>query len=342
MARIKSKKTKTSLLGRLLGMLAFLTGLVLAAAGAWFAAYANLPLSVSTPKDFVLEAGSFSKAAESLQAQGIIDDARMFTLLARVQWADKRIKAGSYGLTEPLSPQQLLKKLTAGDTAMVAVKIIEGWNWRQLKSALAAHPDLQHDATHLNEAELAALLQLPVASVEGQFFPDTYYISKGASEQQLLARAHRLLNQRLEQAWAKRAPELPLQDAQQALILASLVEKETGKAADRPMIAGVFVNRLRMGMRLQTDPSVIYGLGERFDGNLRRIDLETDTPYNTYTRSGLTPTPIAFVGDAALQAALQPAQTHALYFVAKGDGSSQFSSSLDEHNAAVRKYQLSR
>lgn len=341
MAR-KTNKSAVSPLGRVLGILVFLILLFVGAAGAWFWGYANTPLAVNTPTEFILEPGSFSKSAEQLQQQGIIDDARLFTLLARLEWADKRIKAGSYGLSEPTSPQQLLKKLTAGDTSMVTVKIIEGWNWRQLKTELAANPDLKHDATGLSDADLSTALQLPISSVEGQFFPDTYYISKGGSELQLLARAHRLMSKKLEIAWALRYSGTPLKDPQEALILASLVEKETGKPSDRPMIAGVFINRLKMGMRLQTDPSVIYGLGERYDGNLHRVDLETDTPYNTYTRTGLTPTPIAFVGEAALKAAVQPAQTHALYFVARGDGSSQFSGSLAEHNMAVRKYQLGK
>ncbi len=338
----KSHKVGGGVLGRMLGMLFLLAVLVAGGAATWLWGYANRPLAVKLPTDFVVEAGSFASAAAQLHKQGIIDDVEHFTLLARVQLADKRIKAGSYEINEPTTAQQLLKKLTAGDVSMLAIKIIEGRNWRQLKASLAANPNLIHDATGLDEAELAAKLQLPVASVEGQFFPDTYYLGKGGSELQLLARAHRLLQRKLDAAWVQRDPALPLNDPQQALILASLVEKETGKPEDRPMIAGVFANRLRIGMRLQTDPSVIYGLGDKFDGNLRRIHLETDTPYNTYTRSGLTPTPIAFVGEAALAAATHPAQTQALYFVARGDGSSHFSTSLNEHNAAVRKYQLSR
>lgn len=343
MARRKvSSKSGGNVAGRVLGVLAMLCVLAAGAAAAWLWGYANRPLAVQTPAEFVVESGSFASAATQLRAQGIIDDTRLFTLLARLQQADTRIKAGSYELGEPTSAWKLLRKLTAGDVSVVAVKIIEGWNWRQLRVALAANPDLKHDATNLAEAELASALQLPVGSVEGQFFPDTYYVSKGGSELQLLARAHRLLNRKLEAAWAQRDPSLPLADPQQVLILASLVEKETGKPEDRAQIAGVFVNRLKIGMRLQTDPSVIYGLGEQFDGNLRRIHLETDNPYNTYTRAGLTPTPIAFVGEAALLAATRPAQTRAMYFVARGDGSSQFSATLDEHNAAVRKYQLSR
>ncbi len=342
MARRKTAKPAGSAWGRLLGILILLGLLALAAAGAWLYSYASQPLPVRAPADFVLDPGSFNKAAEQLQAQGILDDVRPFIVLGRLLRADKRIKAGSYELAAPTSPLQLLNKLTAGDTTMVAVKIIEGWNWRQLKAALAANPNLKHDASILSEADLAAALQLPVSSVEGQFFPDTYYLSKGGSERHLLERAHRLLARKLDAAWQQRSPGLPLQNPQQVLILASLVEKETGKPDDRPMIAGVFLNRLNIGMRLQTDPAVIYGLGEKFDGDLRRADLETDTPYNTYTRTGLTPTPIAFVGEAALNAATRPAQTPALYFVARGDGSSQFSASLEEHNAAVRKYQLRR
>ncbi|SFN09619.1 UPF0755 protein [Formivibrio citricus] len=341
MAKRKTERG-TSTLGRLLAILLVLTLVAGGAAGAWLFAYANKPLDVKTPTDFVLEPGSFIKAASQLQAQGVIQETRWFTLLGRLMRADKRIKAGSYEISEPTSPWQLLQKLTAGDTAMVAVKIIEGWNWRQLKTTLAATPELKHDATSLSDADLAAALKLPVASVEGQFFPDTYYVNKGSSELQLLARANRLLARKLDAAWSLRSPGLPLNSPQEALILASIVEKETGKPSDRPMVAGVFANRLRIGMRLQTDPTVIYGMGEKYNGSLRRVDLETDTAYNTYTRSGLTPTPIAFVGEAALRAATQPAQTKALYFVARGDGSSQFSNSLEEHNAAVRKYILNR
>ncbi len=341
MAKRKTEQG-SSTLARLLAIVLMLVLLVASAAGAWLYGYANKPLAVQAPADFVLEPGSFNKAADQLLAQGIIQETRFFTLLGRLMRADKRIKAGSYELSSPTTPLELLQKLSAGDTAMVAVKIIEGWNWRQLKASLAANPDLKHDATNLPEADLAAALKLPVSSVEGQFFPDTYYVNKGTSEQQLLVRAHRLMARKLDAAWSLRTPGLPLKTQQEALIMASIVEKETGKPSDRPMVSGVFANRLRIGMRLQTDPTVIYGMGEKYTGRLRRVDLETDTPWNTYTRSGLTPTPIAFVGEAALKAATQPAQTKALYFVARGDGSSQFSNSLEEHNAAVRKYILNR
>lgn len=341
MAKRKTERG-TSTLGRLLAIFLLLVLLAGGAAGAWLFAYAHKPLELQTPADFVLEPGSFIKAAGQLQAQGVIQETRYFILLGRLMRADKRIKAGSYEIAEPTSPWQLLQKLTAGDTAMVAVKIIEGWSWRQLKTILTANPELKHDATSLSDADLAAALKLPMASVEGQFFPDTYYVNKGSSELQLLARANRVLLRKLDAAWSLRAPGSPLKNPQEALIMASIVEKETGKPSDRPMVSGVFANRLRIGMRLQTDPTVIYGMGEKYTGSLRRADLETDTPYNTYTRSGLTPTPIAYVGEAALKAATQPAQTKALYFVARGDGSSQFSNSLEEHNAAVRKYILQR
>lgn len=337
-----AKKTEkgSSVFGRLLAVALLLIVLGAGAAGAWLYGYANKPLPVQTPLEFVLQPGGFGKTVQQLQAQGVIDDARAFTWLARVLQAEKQIKAGSYALTAPTTPRQLLAKLIAGETAMLTVKIIDGWSWRQVRAMLAANSELKHDATTLSDADLVAALQLPAASPEGQFYPDTYYISRGGSELQLLKRAHRLLQQKLDAAWAQRAPDLPLKNPQEALILASLVEKETGKPSDRPEIAGVFINRLRLGMRLQTDPTVIFGLGEAFNGNLRRVHLETDTPYNTYTRAGLTPTPIAFVGEVALKAATQPAQTKALYFVARGDGSSQFSATLAEHNAAVRKYQL--
>lgn len=342
MARKISKSASKGVWSRWLAIGVLLILLAALGSSVWLFAYANRPLALSLPADFVLEPGSFNKVAEQLQAQGVIEDVRPFVLLGRLLRADKRIKAGSYEINQPTSLWQLLKKLTAGDTAMVAVKILEGWNWRQVKATLAAHQELKHDASSLSDEALIAALQLPATSLEGQFFPDTYFISKGGSERQLLARAHRLLQSKLDAAWSLRSPGLPLANPQEALILASIVEKETGAPSDREQVAGVFINRLKIGMRLQTDPTVIYGVGEKFDGNLRRIDLETDTPWNTYTRNGLPPTPIALVGEAALKAATQPAQTRALYFVARGDGSSHFSRTLEEHNAAVRKYQLRR
>ena len=211
-----------------------------------------------------------------------------------------------------------------------------------MPAALAANPAIVKTVLDLPEAELARRIGLPGASLEGWFFPDTYFFAAGSSDLALLVRAHRLMRQRLDAAWARRAPDSPLKDPYAALILASIVEKETARAADRPLIASVFVNRLRLGMPLQSDPTVIYGLGARFDGNLRKRDLETDTAYNTYTRDGLPPTPIALPGQASLDAVVNPPKTAYLYFVARGDGTSEFSANLTDHNRAVARFQLGR
>jgi UPF0755 protein len=219
------------------------------------------------------------------------------------------------------------------------VRLIEGWTFRQFRAELARADALKPTTEAMSDAELMAAIGAPGQAPEGRFFPDTYAYSKGASDLAVLKRAHRAMEQRLEAAWTQRAPNLPLGSAGEALILASIVEKETGTEADRGKVAGVFANRLRIGMPLQTDPTVIYGLGAGFDGNLRKRDLLADGPYNTYTRNGLPPTPIAMPGEAALRAAVQPESTRALYFVARGDGSSQFSETLDQHNRAVNRYQ---
>jgi UPF0755 protein len=229
--------------------------------------------------------------------------------------------------------------LVRGEESLKSVTLVEGWSFRQVRAALAKAEALKPDSAALSPEALMAQLGKPGIHPEGRFFPDTYTYAKGASDLAVLKRASRAMDKRLEAAWALRNPDTPLRTPDQALILASIVEKETGKPADRAEIGGVFSNRLRSGMLLQTDPTVIYGMGEQFDGNLRRRDLLADTPYNTYTRAGLPPTPIAMPGKAALLAAVNPAPTKALYFVARGDGSSQFSATLDEHNRAVNKYQ---
>ena len=226
-----------------------------------------------------------------------------------------------------------------GDEALRAVTLVEGWNFTQVRTALSKAEQLKPDTKGMVADLLMTTLGKPGVHPEGRFFPDTYTYAKGSSDLALLKRAMRAMDNRLEAAWSQRLPDTPLKTPEQALILASIVEKETGRASERPMIAGVFANRLRLGMMLQTDPTVIYGMGEAFDGNLRRRDLLTDTPWNTYTRAGLPPTPIAMPGKSALLAAVQAAPTQALYFVARGDGSSHFSANLEEHNRAVNKYQ---
>lgn len=251
----------------------------------------------------------------------------------------RRIRAGSYEIDRQVTPRRLLQKMVLGDETLATVRITEGWTFGQVRAALAAAADLVPATAGLGDAEIMALLGEPGVSPEGRFFPDTYAYSKGCTDLAVLARAQRAMRERLAAAWNSRAPDTPLRNAGEALTLASIVEKETGVAADRAMIAGVFTNRLRIGMPLQTDPTVIYGLGARFDGNLRKSDLLADTPYNTYTRTGLPPTPISMPGKASLDAAVRPAATDALYFVARGDGSSEFSATLPAHNRAVNQYQ---
>lgn len=277
--------------------------------------------------------------AREVVKSGIATDARLLYAWFRISGQDRKIKAGNYEIPAGTTPYELLQKLARGEESLRAITFVEGWTFRQMRAAMAKDEFLKQDTAALSEAELMTALGKPGVAAEGRFFPDTYTYAKGSSGLAVLKRAAHAMDRRLEQVWSQRAADLPLKSPDEALILASIVEKETGTAADRGQIAGVFVNRLRIGMLLQTDPTVIYGLGEKFDGNLRRIDLRTDTPWNTYTRPGLPPTPIAMPGKAALMAAVQPAPTKALYFVARGDGSSHFSATLDEHNRAVNRYQ---
>ena len=277
--------------------------------------------------------------AREVVKSGIATDARLLYAWFRISGQDRKIKAGNYEIPAGTTPYELLQKLARGEESLRAITFVEGWTFRQMRAAMAKDEFLKQDTAALSEADIMTALGKPGVAAEGRFFPDTYTYAKGSSGLAVLKRAAHAMDRRLEQVWSQRAADLPLKSPDEALILASIVEKETGTAADRGQIAGVFVNRLRIGMLLQTDPTVIYGLGEKFDGNLRRIDLRTDTPWNTYTRAGLPPTPIAMPGKAALMAAVQPAPTKALYFVARGDGSSHFSATLDEHNRAVNRYQ---
>ncbi len=251
----------------------------------------------------------------------------------------RQIRAGSYEIDRNVSPRQLLLKMVRGDEALAAVRLIEGWTLRQFRAELARAEGLKPSTAGLSDDALMAALGMPGVASEGRFYPDTYTYSKGSSDIAVLRRAYRAMERRLAEAWSRRAPDTPLRSAAEALTLASIVEKETASPTDRGKVAGVFVNRLRLGMPLQTDPTVIYGLGDRFDGNLRKRDLLADTPYNTYTRNGLPPTPIAMPGKASLEAAVRPEPTKALYFVARGDGSSEFSDTLAAHNRAVNQYQ---
>lgn len=292
------------------------------------------------PLELAIEPGTTPRGvARDVVASGARVDARMLYAWFRLSGQDRAIKAGNYEILPGTTPRGLLQKLVRGEESLRAITLVEGWNWRQVRQALAREDQLKNELASLSDEALMAQLGRPGVHPEGRFFPDTYTYAKGSSDIALLRRAMHAMDKRLEAAWAQRAADSPLKSADEALILASIVEKETGKASDRAQIAGVFANRLRIGMLLQTDPTVIYGLGEKFDGNLRRRDLQTDTPWNTYTRAGLPPTPIAMPGKASLLAAVQPQATRALYFVARGDGTSQFSESLDEHNRAVNRYQ---
>lgn len=304
----------------------------------WFTTR-HLPMR-SDPTVFSVPAGaSLRAAAQVIEAAGVDLPAWQLELLARVMGRSSKIKAGSYEVDEGLTALTLLDKLTRGDVTQGEIVLVEGKTFRQFRAAMNEHPDLAHDSLKLSDTQILARLGAKEPHPEGLFFPDTYLFNKGGSDFDVLRRAYKAMQPKLAAVWERRESTLPVKTPYELLILASIVEKETGLPADRPQIAAVFVNRLRRGMLLQTDPTVIYGLGERFDGNLRKIDLQTDTPWNTYTRPGLPPSPIAMPGLASLQAAAKPPPSDMLYFVARGDGSSEFSESLDQHNSAVAKYQ---
>ena len=323
---------------RRLLIIGLLLAAALAAAGAW---WLNRPLSLAAPTvDLSIEPGMSPRAVAQASADAGVDvNPTLLFWWFRLSGDARQIRAGSYELATGVTPVSLLRMLVRGEESLRSITLVEGWNWRQVRQALARAEMLKPDSQAMDDAAVMSALGRPGVHPEGRFYPDTYTYAKGSSDLAVLRRALQAMDRKLDAAWAQRSPETPLKTPDEALILASIVEKETGKAADRALIAGVFTNRLRLGMMLQTDPTVIYGLGASFDGNLRKRDLRADTPWNTYTRVGLPPTPIAMPGSASLLAAVQPAQTRALYFVARGDGSSQFSVTLDEHNRAVNRYQ---
>ncbi len=324
-------------LGRLLLMVVAVAAL--ATGWAWW--WLDQPLELATPTvELSIEPGTPPRdVAQAWVNAGVQADGRLLYQWFRWSGQSRQIRAGSYEVHQGATPRELLAKMVRGDEVLEQLRLIEGWTFRQVRAALAKSPALKPSTAALSDAELMAALGQPGLAPEGRFFPDTYAYSRGVSDLTVLKRAFKAMQKQLDLAWQGRSEGLPLKSADEALILASIVEKETGAAADRSMVASVFVNRLRIGMPLQTDPTVIYGLGTSFDGNLRKHHLQTDTPFNTYTRGGLPPTPIAMPGKASLQAALHPAQSKALYFVARGDGSSQFSEDLAAHNRAVNKYQ---
>ncbi len=281
---------------------------------------------------------TLQQVARDLQAAGV-GSARLLPLLGRVSGTDRALKAGRYRFESGLTLRDMLEVLASGRVVLATFTIVEGWRFDQLKDAIRTHPDIVKTALDVPDSELLRLIGADESHPEGLFFPETYRFASGTTDVSVLKRAYSTMRERLADAWDRRAPDLPYAGPYDALIMASIIEKETGSAHERGLVASVFVNRLRRNMKLQTDPAVIYGLGKRFDGNLRRQDLVSDTAYNTYTRAGLPPTPIALPGQAALDAATQPSETRFLYFVAKGDGTSEFSTNLPDHNRAVAKYQ---
>lgn len=322
---------------RILIMGLLIAGLLAGAAAWWL----NQPLALSSETvDLSIEPGTSPRGVAQAAAEAGVDvNPTLLFWWFRLSGDARQIRAGSYELARGATPRTLLQMLVRGEESLRSVTLVEGWNWRQVRQALSRAEQLRPDTENLSDEMIMSQLGRAGLPAEGRFFPDTYTYAKGSSDLAVLRRALHAMEKKLDAAWAQRAPDTPLKTPTEALILASIVEKETGKPADRAVIAGVFVNRLRIGMMLQTDPTVIYGLGESFDGNLRKRHLQADTAWNTYTRAGLPPTPIAMPGNASLLAAVQPAQTKALYFVARGDGSSQFSATLDEHNRAVNKFQ---
>ena len=325
-------------------VIAWLVGVLLLAAGAaagaaWWWLGQALPLAQPSVEVSVEPGATPREVAQAWVDAGIQTSPRLLYEWFRFSGHARRIRAGSYEVSEGVTPRTLLAKLVQGDETLERVRFIEGWTLRQLRAELAKAAHLKPVSAAMSEAELMAALGAKGVPAEGRFFPDTYVYSRGVSDLTVLRRAHRAMEARLAEVWEERLSDTPLKTPDEALTLASIVEKETGRPAERGLIAGVFTNRLRIGMPLQTDPTVIYGLGEAFDGNLRKRDLLADGPYNTYTRGGLPPTPIALPGMASLRAAVRPQPTKALYFVARGDGSSAFSENLTDHNRAVNKYQ---
>lgn len=324
---------------RLLIWLAIISVLGLSA---WMVYYAKTPLNIRPDaQDITIQPNSSLKSiARQLVGQGVLKSEWPFVLLARVLRKEPYLQAGDYSLNKNINPYQLLLSLNHGKSTQGSITFIEGKTFKQMRHRLAQNKAIKHTIQTLTDAEVMQLVGKGETHPEGLFFPDTFYFDRGTLDTVILKRSYEIMQNKLNKAWETRAINLPYRSPYEALIMASIVEKETGQESERALIAGVFVNRLRIGMRLQTDPTIIYGMGDDYKGNIRRKDLVKDTPYNTYTRSGLPPTPIAMPGLAAIQAALHPAETKALYFVGKGDGSHVFSNNLIEHNRAVVKYQL--
>ena len=309
---------------------------------AWFAYFAMTPLKLqpSSQEIVIAQKSGLKSIANQLVAQGVLKEPWRFIVIAKLLRKEQFLQAGSYTLNKNVTPYHLVLSLNHGRTTHGSLTLVEGRTFAQLREKLAKNDAITQTITHWSDAEILTAIGADASHPEGLFFPDTYYFNRGTTDVALLKISYTAMQTKLNKAWVNRAANLPYKTPYQALIMASIVEKETGKASERPTIAGVFMNRLRIGMRLQTDPTVIYGMGQQYNGNIRKKDLLADTPYNTYTRAGLPPTPIAMPGLAAIEAALHPAKTDALYFVGKGDGSHAFSASLQEHNRAVVRYQL--
>jgi UPF0755 protein len=313
-------------------------------AGGYAAWYVKSPVGMSAESvEIEIPPGTrFRGTVALLERSGVRVRPSHFEVLARLLGRERDIKAGNYLLTQPITPVELLEKLTRGDVTQAEIRLIEGWTFAQFRQALDASADLRHDTQGIDDLEILKRIQASEGHPEGLFFPDTYLFARGSSDLAVFRRAYRAMHRHLDNEWKARAPNVPYKSPYEALIMASIIEKETGRPEERDQIGGVLVNRLRIGMRLQVDPTVIYGLGPSFDGNLTKVHLLEDGPYNTYTRAGLPPTPIAMPGRASLRAALRPGKTDALYYVSRGDGTSQFSRNLNEHNRAVSKYQLKK
>lgn len=325
-----------------------LTFVVAALAAGWvyldYQAFLERPLQVPAEgASLQVEPGtSMGRLAAELAERGMLKRPEYLRFLARSEGLGQKIKAGEYEVPAGLKPRAFLQLLVEGKVKLYSLTLVEGWNFRQVMAAVRQHPALKQTLSGADDAEIMRRIGQPDQHPEGWFFPDTYNFPRGLTDVEFLKRAHQTMRRELEAAWQGREKDLPLKNAYEALILASIIEKETAHPEEYGKIAGVFVRRLRKGMLLQTDPTVIYGMGENYDGNIRRKDLRTDTPYNTYTRAGLTPTPIAMPGRKSLQAAVHPTPGKSLYFVARCGGSHHFSATLAEHNRAVVKYQIRR
>jgi UPF0755 protein len=326
-----------SRIGRLAALV--LAALAIGALGLY--RWSEMPLTwAHSPAEYTVSPGrSVRQIANDVAQTGAPLNPLLFDLFVRLEGKAAHLQAGTYSIASGITPALLIGKMEKGDVVPIEIVIPEGWTFRQMQGALVTDPDLKPTTKGWTDAQLLEALGATESSPEGLFAPDTYRFARGTTDLEIFRRAYHVQHKRLADAWSERTADLPLSNPYQALVLASIVEKETGRSEDRPQIAAVFLNRLRRGMLLQTDPTVIYGLGTSFDGNLHKRDLMTDTPFNTYTRPGLPPTPISLPGSAALLAVVKPSASDALYFVARGDGTSQFSGNIDEHNRAVSKYQ---